>query len=510
MRFLCVVLLGLVTFASWGFGFDEPAATTDADPGASAGLGNIGGSGLGVKVGGALSFGALQFFDATQDWSKNQTIGSADGRLNFDASGDKVDLGLHLRLSQEILSKNPGGILDEAYIRLYLDGVDIEGGLLKRSWGRADSLSVLDIVNPLNLSDLTVSKTLDQKMAQPMLRVSFSLSDMTRLEALYLPYFEPNKVAWEGPWMPAQIATMKKTGYDMLYWGADPSLNGGKGNGLYGSYYGSAVASAYAAIGGNDLTDMATAAAAVNTQLSAIKDQASREANNRLASILDYPDTKTLGYSQAGGRLTTTLGSVDLGGQYFFGYLPLPVVSLNPTAVIANNYKAKVAYNRYHNVGLDTAFVVAGFNTRLEIGANITEDALGDKPDVYNPTLLWAAGFDRDLFAGINLNVQARSSIRLFNDKTGGTYDIEKDKKLTQTTMAVRLSQKLFKDTFEWEMAGLVGFEQEDFALAPALKFSIGDARLELNGRIFGGKDSGDMGQFWRQSYGQVLIGYSF
>jgi hypothetical protein len=89
--------------------------------------------------------------------------------------------------------------------------------------------------------------------------------------------------------------------------------------------------------------------------------------------------------------------------------------------------------------------VLAGFNVRADFGANVTEDTSGDDGTVYNPHLVWSLGFDRDLFAGINLNVEGVGTVRLLNDKIGDNpqLDFEADTDMTSTQIVAVLSKKI-------------------------------------------------------------------
>jgi hypothetical protein len=66
---------------------------------------------------------------------------------------------------------------------------------------------------------------------------------------------------------------------------------------------------------------------------------------------------------------------------------------------------ASLDYNHYHLIGADWAQVIAGFNLRAEVAAKLTSDLDDDDGSVYNPSLAWSLGFDRDLFAGISLTL---------------------------------------------------------------------------------------------------------
>jgi len=171
------------------------------------------------------------------------------------------------------------------------------------------------------------------------------------------------------------------------------------------------------------------------------------------------------------------------------------------------------AYNPYHQIGIDWAQVLFGFNVRAEFAANITEDLSGDDASVYNPALLWSFGFDRDLFMGINLNIQCNESIRLMNDKIGSNpliVDTEADTDVTSTQIIAVLSKKFFRDEFELRLAALCGIEDRDFLLMPSFTWTRDAVSVAFSGGIFGGDEGGQFGQYYNNNFVKVSLTYSF
>lgn len=538
--------------AQEAFGFGdaaEPAGgpagdTVEVRPSAESAAA-AGGAGLGgVKVGGELEYETSAFFsepDGAQSLS-----GAATGRLDFTAKGSSVDAAIKLKINEKVLTEYPENLVDEASVRMYLGKLSLEGGLLKVSWGKADSEGPLDVLNPFDYTDLTVTDTRERKIAQPMLRAAYAVGSSAQVEAVFLPGFEADRYAWTGPWTPAYVRELKGTAYAMLYSGLDPTANGGRGNGYYNAYYSSvysaaysaayavayskAWAAAYAAALAGGYTEAQAAAAAEATAATiaareakaaaeaacgdsaeAIADQADAAASDKLENLLDYPETRSLDYAQAGLRLTATVGGADLGLQYFWGFLRQPSFSLNPQDLVANDYTAEVSYDRYHQLGLDCAAVVAGFNLRAEAALNLTEDLEGDDPEVHNPTTAWSVGFDRDLFAAVNLNLQYNGNLRLSDGGVGDeAYDIEDGSDALSSKLTAKLSQKLFKDKVEWKVICQYGLEDQDYYLLPSLAFAVGDATIEAGAGFFGGEEDGDLGQFDDCDYGRVTLSYRF
>jgi len=436
--------------ADFGFGSADETNSAAAAPAAA-----------GIKIGGELGVGAKLFFDEMDDIGAVSLGDLYSARLTLEASGSKADAMIKLKASQDIIENRPLDIVDEARLRITLGQLSIEGGLLKLTWGKADSQGPLDVLNPLDLRDLTVVDSMERKIARPMVRASLSLGQASNIEAVVLPGFQGYALATEGRWRPDQFDELEsqleyidvlRSGYSL------PS-----------------------AFTGVTYADLAAAL-----------------------------DTASLSHSQAGARLTTSLGSVDLGLQYFYGYLPMPAVKFSgsplPSAV-------ELVYNRYHQIGADFAAVIAGFNTRAELAANLTEDLKGEDPAVYNPSLAFSLGFDRDLFAGLNLNLQYAGSYRLNDDRidrSALSFDIEKDSEVFSSTLTAVLMKSLFKDALDLELRALYEFDDKDFLILPSAVYAIGDAEIELSAGFFGGDEGGQMGQYAESSYISITMRYLF
>jgi hypothetical protein len=308
----------------------------------------------------------------------------------------------------------------------------------------------LDVINPRDYSDLTVlvdsiSDSMAQKIARPLVRVSWNAGSFTKLEAVFVPSFEGVRFAGVGDrWVPSQLTSIP------------PSI---------------------------------------------------------LPGAITQSDTSTLAYAQGGLRFTTTIGSSDIGAQYYYGRLPLPASSFSfvfypgvgpvPTAV-------NLDYNRYHQIGIDFARVIAGFNVRSEAAANITEDFAGDDGAVYNPHLVWSFGFDRDVVWGINLNLQAAETVILLRDKIGPLPDVEAGSDRTSTRITAKLSKTFFRDELEVATSAIWGIEDRDCLIMPAVTWTKGDVAVEVSGGIFAGDKDGQFGQYHNNSFVRARVKYAF
>jgi hypothetical protein len=371
--------------------------------------------------------------------------------LNFTASGGSAQGVINLNLVPDFDGSSPVE-LDEAYVRAFFGPVTVEGGVRKLTWGKADSFGPLDVVNPLDYRDLTkLSDPQSIKISRPMIRTVWSLGAFSKLEAVFVPWFEGHKFDTSGRWMPGQVKTLQTFGIDAV----------------------------------------------------------------------DYLDTRirTLEYFQAGTRFTTSIGSSDIGFQYYYGRLPRPAVNF----YLAAYYPVpEINYNAYHQIGMDFARVIAGFNLRAEAGANITEDTDGTDGAIENPSLVWSLGFDRNLVWGIKINLQGAGRIRLFQDKLGGYMvvqgvplppiptDCEAGSGLSSTRITGIVSRKFFNDEFELKASCLWGIEDKDFLIMPGLIWRRNGAGAELYVGFFGGDREGELGQYHDNGFIRMILSYTF
>jgi hypothetical protein len=441
----CLLLFTTLSLSAqdFGFGFDDEDAG-----GASSAFGGSGG--LAVSIGGEVSAGVTGFVDDFSDGADAVRLGDIfSGKLNFTAENSYAKGVINLKFAA------PGGTeytdyVDEAYVRAWFGKFDVEGGVRKLIWGKADSSGPLDVINPLDYSDLTIlidqlSDNAAQKTARPLVHASLQLGQFSKLEGIFVPNFEPVHFDEEGRWIPDQIVELK-----------------------------------------------------------ALEQQ---------GLTINRPDTTTLNYAQAGLRFTTTIGSADIGAQYYYGRLTVPAANIVLAPLpVATPQAVNVAYNPYHLIGADWAQVISGFNIRAELAANLTDDFDGDDGAVYNQSLAWSLGFDRDLFAGLNLNLQAVQTVILRHDRINGNplLDIEAESDITTTRITAKLSKTFLQDRLEITGAAIWGIEDKDCLIMPVVTWTQNDVALELSGGIFAGDRDGQFGQYHKNNFVRLLLKYMF
>ncbi|MDR2659580.1 MAG: hypothetical protein LBC27_06275 [Spirochaetaceae bacterium] len=428
---LALFLLPAALFAQdFGFGDDVSLA---------AGVNEISGGNSAVSISGEVSASLLGYGEDFHEGADYTRLGNIfSGKLNFAAGNSFGDAVINLKLSTYDFPEKLPISFDEAYLRVYFGIFEIEGGLRKLTWGKADSFGPLDVINPFDYSQITdVNDIMKMKIARPLVHATARIGQFSKLEGVFVPNFEPYRFALSGRWAPVQMADLPAT----------PS----------------------------------------------------------------FPDASTIEYAQTGFRFTSTIGSSDIGAQYYYGRLPKPAFEIN-AAPDYSSISVNAIYNAYHQIGVDYAQVLAGFNLRAELAANITDDIEGDNGSVYNPHLLWSLGFDRDIVWGVNLNLQCNETIRLLYDKINENpmLDMEADADASSTRITAALSKKVLQDEFELRFAAIWQIESRDFFLTPALIWIRDAVKVELSGGIFGGDEEGDFGQYHKNNFIKVELTYTF
>ena len=428
------------------FGFDDSEAES--------------GSAFSVNIGGKLSLGGSFYFNDFKTFKDVQPGSLVEGKLHVHATAPMTEAYFGVKLNGKTLAPLLGKTqavfpeesqiapwIDEAYLKMLFSSVVITGGIQKMNWGRADDLSVLDIVNPRDKTDRALMYApQEMKIARPLISAAVYLPHDLKLEGVYLPVFEGNRIVTgtSDRWYSHQ--------FDRI-WG-----------------------------------------------------------NSAGAVSFNPPVTDTLAYSQGGGRLTAAVGGKhDLGVQYFYGRLPDLAFKASSSAGGLAPITFTGLYNPYHHIGIDYGVGIGPVSLSAELAANITSDLSGNNPAVYNPSLAWNAGAVYSAPLGFTISVNVAENIRLHHNSIGTqSYDVEAGKKATDTKLAFSVSQTLLRNSFEWKLGTIVGIEDADFCIMPGIHWQFATLLLDCNVGIFGGKGTGSLGQFARNSFIRFTAAYEF
>ncbi|CEM63076.1 hypothetical protein DWQ65_06555 [Treponema phagedenis] len=507
-----------------------------------------------ISFGGALYAGGRLFFNDFKKFKDFHPGSLVWGNLHIRAEAPLTQAYFGVDLSDQTLPINLGykpkifppkpqipNFIEQAYMQLSVGPVVFGGGIKKLTWGRADAMSVLDVINPQDYSDMSVLDFEKLKIARPMFYLTSYLPHDMRLEAVFLPVFEGDRFALTGRWAPVQLT--EKTSVESLLSTEnlakikeikDQMLNplNMLPPGLKGLIPESILHDISAPIGNASLPKIET-------------DKIPDIIMDSVFSDLEKK-TSTIKYAQGGIRYTATInGAHDLGFQYYYGRWHRPAMKmdidkinatikkytdllkrvLDPLAKKEEKEKAieelktikfptdaiGFDYNPYHQIGIDYGTTVGPVNLRAEFAANITYDIKGNDPSVYNPSLAWNFGLDYTTPFGMMLNGTVVENIRLMQKKTNeNKFDIEKGTNATNTKIVFVIDQTLLRDSLHLKLNTVVGIEDADFMICPAVSWQFGTLLVDCSLGFFGGKKTGELGQYRGNHYIKASIGYVF
>jgi len=470
------------------FSFDDVFAEDD-----SAAFGG-GESTPSLKVNGTLEMpvrlytGDLSDGDSwtADNWKNNDWEIDPRLRLDLSYSAGKADFFASLNLDENTLTDNPTDLFEELYVAWYDDKFDASLGYQIAVWGKGDKLHVVDVLNPLDYTDIYNQDYLDMKIPQFMARVNIPLGMNSLLELAYVPTFTPDRLAMDGRWamneanaLTGAVTTAVTNSAAMEY------QNAYKAELMAG---GTAIAA-----------DMkATAAMALFAE----------QYGNAEAFL---PETNTLEYGQGALHFTSSMAGVDFGALYYCGFMRQPTIAITPTAPALTVEDIDVNYDRVHVFGLEAGTVLAGFNLRGEAAYYMTEDFDGTDAAVMNPSMRYLAGFDRNLpLHNLNVNFQALGIHPLMTDdiKMG---DVEYNNDGSTTFLVTKISDSFNHEKLKPEVLFFYNVEDNNAFLRPTLEMEYnGNFSMKFSGTGFWGEDDTFFGQFSDNDFIQIETIFRF
>lgn len=450
--FAIILLIPPVSSAADDFSFDEAFGEDTAASGGSE-----------LEVHGEVS-SKIRGILSTDDNEMN-TLSTAD--IDLEYRGETVDGVIKLDIDKEDL-------IDEAFLRYYGKGYDFELGLMKVVWGKGDKVHVIDVLNSNDYTDFYNPDYIERRNAVPMSKINIFVGGQGKLELAYIPTLTPDTVPTGGLWAPqAALSASSLANSYVQFLAAE------------------AYSTAYNAAGGSEPAKHTAGSISATAVLAEYADGEAL-----------YPNTDTLDYGQGAARFTNSLGGVDFGGLYYFGYNKKPSIraKYNNPSDPSQITGLEIDYDRQHVFGLEAGAAPAGFNLRAEAAYYMTEDFDGDDPDVHNHSIRYLAGFDRDIpLHNINVNIQTVGSYRLENDEIKSYTDVEYAEKddATQNLIALKISDSFNHEKVTPEFIGRYIIEEECWMVTPSISYApTDDLEFVLSSTFFGGDDSTTFGQF--------------
>jgi hypothetical protein len=222
-----------------------------------------------------------------------------------------------------------------------------------------------------------------------------------------------------------------------------------------------------------------------------------------LPNLQDPPVTETWEYAQAAARISGTVGGIDLGLLYFYGFRHEPGYKFTTTFTGTNpldpshyTTTTTTAYTRGHLIGTEAAAAAGPFTFRGELGFWLSEDRDGTETHLYNSRIEWLAGIDyRIPGTTVFLMVEELGSYVLQYDGLS-TQDADLmrtfDSALTNTLTAAA-EASFARETINVRLSGTYLAEAEGYLIKPEVTWRIDDnLQLTLGGTLVGGSDPGD------------------
>jgi hypothetical protein len=426
-----------------------------------------------LSISGEFDFSS-RFFINTDDPATGFTETPSSILVRMESSSSASEFSFALRLSPEIVANKPARIIDEATLRTYWgDSVELTVGMSKVVWGKGDSLRILDVVNPQDYSDPFNTDVEGRKIAQALIKVDWRTGMVGKLEAVYVPFFQGDYLPLEGIWAPKAFTAMRAKIREDFRLGAHTTLTGG------------------------GITDPAATIIAA-AQADALMEQ-----------LLLYPDTKSLEWGQGGLRYTDSFKGVDIGMQYYTGFLRTPVINTD-FAVLVATHAPVLSYNRYHQIGVDSAFVLGPYNLRAEAAWHQTYDTKGTDPLIYNPFASMVLGVDRN-FGAVSLNLQTLGTWITNLDQATNVGDVESTAHELSGTVMGQLGYTMKNGKMEATLAGAAEIPDLNWMLVPGFTITpVDDVTFSFNGYFFGGDSNGQFGQYHDRNFLEFKAAYAF
>jgi hypothetical protein len=422
-----------------------------------------GGAAPTTSVGGEveLELRAFPDFDDVDAFTDSPVTAVPRVATEFTYEGASSTVVADLEYSPRLPMESFEELIDEAYIQLFYDNLDLQAGYLKTTWGTGDGVHVVDVLNPVDFTDFINPDYADRKIAEKMVKLNIYTGPNGLLELAYLPVLSQDRYPLEGRWVPYRVTALEEQLIDRL-----------------------------APLGAADLA-------------------ASIAADAEAA-----PTPHTLADGQYALRYSTSLGGVDIGGIYYHGFIREPVIDIPQ----ADPDAYSIDFTRLNLFGLEFATVVSGFNLRAEAAYNLTGDTDGDDPLVHNNSIAYMAGFDRDLpVSNINVNIQGRGEYLLANDEVSdnGAADVDFDPGENEhywtNTLIATVEDSYRNQTINPSVDLLLTAETQDFVARPGVELVLADdATVTVRGSIFEGDEDTEFGQFDGNDHLEVRFEYAF
>ena len=164
-----------------------------------------------TSVGGEveLELRAFPEYDDFDAFSDSEVTAVPRVKTEFTYEGSSSEVVANLEYSSRMPMDSFEELIDEAYIRLFYDNLDVQAGYLKTTWGTGDAVHVVDVLNPVDFSDSINPEYSDRKIAEKMVKLNIYTGPNGLLELAYVPTLTQDRYATEGRWVPYEVTALE-------------------------------------------------------------------------------------------------------------------------------------------------------------------------------------------------------------------------------------------------------------------------------------------------------------
>jgi len=410
------------------------------------------------------------FFDEEETSSRNIALTMEGGVLAYVDDGElapSADLtlkaeqdGTNYRAVAEISYDSTLNSLEaqELSLSLFFGPVTLKAGLMRHSWGTADTAHVVDIVNGRDLRKGIVDDLELMKRPDWMLTLS-TYFENGALDLVVKPGFNPSYVPMDGKYSMLKSMEPLLAKLPVGYLGFDfDKLK---------------------------ITEM---------------------------------DTHSLSTVSAGARYRFLFNPVDIGVIYYTGYFQDPgfdpvISDVDSPPPVKNLDGVHLCYTRYHFLGLATSYFLEPFTFAVEGGMFFSEDTDGSDPSLYNSKAAYLAELSytnpNNAFF-VALNYQGQYTLK-FNDSN--PLDVDRlasfNGKAYQNNFTLAMEYPFMQEKLKARVAGTFQLESLGFAVMGSLTYDLDDAvEVFAKTTVYGTFDEDRTGLYntWKEN-SQVQLG---
>ena len=234
------------------------------------------------------------------------------------------------------------------------------------------------------------------------------------------------------------------------------------------------------------------------------------------------PDTKTLETTQGAARITGSLGFLDLGALYYYGFMSEPgyvfdtvFTGSNPFDPTHYTTTVDLLLTKAQLIGIEGVAAVGPLTVRTEMGYWVTEDTDSDRPELYNNRFVYLGGLDMMISTTeIFLSFQVTGAV------VQGYTDLEEtdvdrqasfDNTAHTTTLIGAVDIPFAQDQIKLRVSGLYLVQGEGYVILPQLIWSIeDDLQLTIHGQVFGGEENDKSPYYSWDDNDNISIGVTY